>query len=474
MEVARFSQLPSLPPKTLAFIGPDVGTVRQRSGELHVFLRNLCSRPDIRNSEQFRNFIDFESVTSYAFIPHELVRGRTNVDARFGVVGIGSLNDSLITLHSDTTSLSRLGKVWNIVEADELSQLSIWRLSSPTSFNGMQSSVYPESIRLGDKVFTRNLPERVICAKMSNEGKLVLGMGNGLIVIFDSQNPQRAVHSIPAHGVSPVIGLDISPAGSVVSVGLDQGLRVSSIATGKIICGGKLSKRLETNEVLSCVSMHHPSSRAFVGTDKGRVFVFDIASGTPSHLHTLSMSSYPVRCISIRDDRMLIAFDCAINAYDLVPKGQEKSLTRQYQIQTFSSIPIHCCLNTTSQDVVVSGLGDGSVTVHYRAHLVYSRRFSEDQLNLLYLSPEGTLWVGGDDGRLAEVVLPSSLLEDGKYAFDCAQEQGRFSGPENVKPVVSKNSSDSPARELVTVKRSAALAENESDDDEWRQGLFSR
>ena len=89
---------------------------------------SLSSRPDVRQSQPFRTFIDFDSHTNFAIVPHELGRGRLSIDQRFGVVGLAHFGDALVGVHTDTTSLSRLGKVWSIVEPDELAQLTIWRI----------------------------------------------------------------------------------------------------------------------------------------------------------------------------------------------------------------------------------------------------------------------------------------------------------------------------------------------------------
>lgn len=464
-----------------------MSAIRQRATELNLLLLKLCGRPDIRQSEPFRTFIDFDSHTSYTSVPHELGRGRTNIDARFGVIGLSTIGEVLVAAHSDTTSLARLGKIWSIVEADELAQLSIWKtIRGPGS---PDTSEYGEPSKLGEKLFVRTLPERVNAIKLTNNGKIVLGMGNGLIAVFDIQNPSKATASFAAHGTSPVTALDVTKEGMIVSVGLDEGLRLSSIESAKVLSGGKLTKRLESGEILTCIRV--VSDRVFIGSDKGRVFIFDISSGSPSFLHTLSMSSYPVHRVSVDEPskQLLVTFDTFANVYDLKPKGQEKEMTRKYQIQSSgTSQIISAIFMPGSTDMVAAGIGDGSVSIYSGPHLVYSRYFSEEQLNVLHMAmPDGVLWVGGDDGRIVEVLVPGTLKEDAKYA---AESAATFSGEavyetrslqrnENVKPLPARGVSESPKKLPVKSnpeclkKSSAALAEDDS-DDEWRKGLFSK
>ena len=463
-----------------------MSAIRQRGTELNLLLLKLCGRPDIRQSEPFRTYIDFDSHTSYASVPHELGRGRTNVDARFGIIGLSTIGEVMVAAHSDTTSLARLGKIWSIVEADELAQLSIWKTSrGPGS---PDSSEYGEPSKLGEKLFARALPERVNAIKLTNNGQIVLGMGNGLLAVFEIQNPSKATASFAAHGTSPVTALDVTKEGMIVSVGLDEGLRLSSIESAKVLSGGKLTKRMESGEILTCIRV--VSDRVFIGSDKGRVFIFEISSFSPSFLHTLSMSSYPVHRVSTdeQSNQLLVTFDTFANVYDLKPKGQEKEMTRKYQIQSIGTSQIITAIFMPgSTDMVAAGLGDGSVCLYSGPHLIYSRYFSEEQVNVLHIAlPDGALWLGGDDGRIVEVLVPSTLKEDAKYA---AESAAAFSGEavyenrssqrnENVKPLPASGISESPKKLPVRsnpecLKKSTALAEDDS-DDEWRKGLFSK
>jgi hypothetical protein len=121
-----------------------------------------------------------------------------------------------------------------------------------------------------------------------------------------------------------------------------------------------------------------------------------------------------------------------------------------------------------SEDIVAAGLGDGSVTIYNGVVPVYSRLFTFEKVNHLLYS-DHVLWAGGDDGRIVEVIIPPTLNEDASYAAS-------FVVPEEVEPKpisVERKIQDSP--KVVNpscLKKSSALAEDDSDDD-WKRNLFA-
>ena len=445
----------------------DGSAVSQRTNELGQILVKLAARVDTRCSEPFRSFIDFDAHTHFAVTKRELLRGRTSSDPRFGVVGVSTLGEAMVVAHTDTTSLARLGKVWSIVEADELGLLSIYKVQQGSSLTLSDDYDYGTVVSIGEKLFARTLPEKVNSMKMNREGKIFLGMGNGSILGFDIHAPGKPFVNIAAHGLQPVIAIDLLGDESIVSVGLDGGLRVSSPTTGQLIGGGKLTKRLEDGEIFSCLQVF--DGRAFVGTNKGRVFIFDVSSGNPSFLHMLTMSSYPVRCISISREALLVAYDQYVGKYDMVPKGKEKELVRSLQVPSTNGSGIFACLTIPGTNYMAIGCGDGSLAILSRSFVVYARHFSEEQINLLHYSQaDGVLWVGCDDGRTVEAIIPSTIAEDAAYAASHAVEEEKPIAP--IRTVTAQ----SPTRKAnpECMKPSPALGGDDS-DDEWRKGLLA-
>ncbi len=375
----------------------------------------------------------------------------------------------MIAAHTDTTSLSRLGKVWSIVEADELAQLTIWKISRGTLQHTF-SEDGPDILPLGEKIFLRTLPEKVNAFRMTSEGKVLLGFASGKIEGYDIRSPTNQCVSITAHGNSPVVALDLINDDSVVSASLDGCLRISSVTSGNLIGGGKLTKRLGENEILSCMHVHKESGRVLIGTDKGRVFILDASSGSLAFLHVINSPSYPVRCISTCEETLLIAAGTSLSKYRLPGKGEETNALREYSIQPFGNAQVYSCLSLPKEDLVVAGLGDGSVAIYKSSALVYSRTFAHEAVNELLYS-DGVLWAGCDDGRIVEIIFPGSISEDAMFVSSCVSHDV---SPVNIIRHSPKNDACSPVANTnpSCLKSSQALADDDS-DDEWRKGLFT-
>lgn len=468
LETAKYAQLPRLPPKTLPFMSADSASINQRTVELGLILTKLCSRPDTRHSQPFRAFIDFDVHTNFSISHHELSRGRINVDPRFGVVGLGILGDYMIAAHTDTTSLSRLGKIWSIVEADELAQLSIWKIAHGSTTISIDSE---EAIPLGDKVFNKTLPEKVNSIRVNQEGKIFLAMANGTIIAYDIQDPNKCFLNIAAHGNSPVIALALLDAGSIVSLSLDGSLRISSTSTGHLIGGGKLTKRLMEKEILLSMEVHPPSGRVFLGTSKGRIMIVDVSSGSPMFLHIVTINSYPVRGLSTApNDALLVGAGPYVNVFSILPKAGENQLGKLYSVETANGASVHALARLPgAESVIVAGLEDGSISIYNSKALVYSRMFGFEQINFISIVGQ-TVWIGSDDGRIVEVLIPSTFEDDSAYALSCAESMH-----EEPKPLPPARKNAVSPKEVVAnpscLKKSSAVTADDS-DDEWRRDLF--
>jgi len=471
LEIAKYGQLPPLPPKSLPFMNADASAINQRTFELGQILVRLAARADTRQSQPFRAFIDFDSHTSFSVSLHELGRGRTTVDPRFGLVGVHTVGEYLVAVHTDTTSLSRLGKVWSVVEADELGQLGIWKISR-SPLRRLNHDDEGEALGLGEKLFTSVLSEKVHGFKMNREGKFFIGLASGVIKGIDIQTPTKAYVSIAAHGNSPVVALDLLSDDTIISISLDGALRISSATSGNLIGGGKLTKRLGDDETLTCLHVHAGSGRVFLGTDKGRVLILDVSSGSPSFLHALTMNAYPVNCFATGEDSILIGAGTVLSHYSLPEKGKEAQMIRTYQIFTYNKANVQSCMFLpNSQGLVVAGHGDGCVAFYSKQALVYSRIFAFEQINALHYA-DGTLWAGSDDGRIIEVIIPGTLSEDTAYASSFVVREEQAVKPLATTAVAKKDVSPVAKANPNCLKKSAALADDDSDDD-WKKGLFS-
>ena len=480
MDIAKYAQLPSLPSKTLPFFSLGYDGLQRRAHDLLGLLTTLASRPDTRQCRPFRGFIDFDRQSGSAETLRELMRGRCASDPRFGVIGASAIGDVLAVVHTDTTSLARLGKVWSIIEPDELGTFSLWRISRGSGITQTASTEQfadDDILKLGEKVFSGSLCETAHSMKLSIESAtLAIGLANGTIQVYDIQSPLKPEWVIKAHGLSPVIAVDII-RDTVVSIGLDSALRVSSTKTGKMISGGQLSKRLSSGEVFTTLHIHPKSERVFVGTTKGQVFVYDISSGSPQFVSVMRMNILsPIAYISSSEDQILIGYDSFVAVF-----SSAETPLQIFTIQSVNGTKISACIPIPKTDLIAVGLSDGSLSIYFKSVLVYSRFFAVEKINSLnYSLPDGVLWVGGDDGRVVEAIIPSSVPDDAKFAHDCVLEKISVEAPAPaplkttaLEQAGANKQLGVAAAPVIKTTKTAALAENDSDDEDWKRGLFT-
>mmetsp|Transcript_34005 Transcript_34005/g.97980 ORF Transcript_34005/g.97980 Transcript_34005/m.97980 type:complete len:564 (+) Transcript_34005:151-1842(+) len=404
----KYGALPRLPSKTLLGSPTAEEVIAGRKEQLRIILNDLLGRPDTRTSQQVRSFLALDSHTGTAvrsLLPEAL---RTFEDPRFGVsdfcVSPGS-NLILIT-HEDSTHLSRLGRVWSVVEPDELGAVHLWSQAGE-SWKRMYSHTY------GIKV--RSL------AWEEQSRHLFVGLEDGKIEVFDvpadTMQPAKKA-SLELHHKSPVTHLSVSPR-RLLSLGFDTAVRVIDTTSRALLCGGRLMKRLRSeSDYLSCGILDDAQDRAFIGTSGGDVFILDISRNPPNFLHTLQFGSHSVAKMCRYKDRFFVAVADSIVVMSFEEKGKEENTSKlgTYRCKYLpeDEVSILSVAAAPERKLIFGGYSDGSVAVwRERQHeaIIVLRAHSNDVTQLAWSGapPWGpALFSGGGDGKVTTWLLSGS------------------------------------------------------------------
>ncbi|CAE8636580.1 unnamed protein product, partial [Polarella glacialis] len=234
---SRYAGLPRVPAKTLWGSPTDNAAIDARKEQLRIILQDLLLRPDTRTSQQVRTFLSIDSHIDDGAIrtlqPEPL---RTFEDPRFGVSGICVAPEAnlLLVTHEDSTHLSRLGRVWSVVEPDELGALHLWAKHSDGSWKRSYSQTF------GIKV--RSL------AWESLSRQFFVGLEDGKIQVYafaEGSTQPDVTCTLELHHKSPVTHLSVSTR-KLLSLGLDTAMRVIDVHSRELVCGGRLLKRLRS------------------------------------------------------------------------------------------------------------------------------------------------------------------------------------------------------------------------------------
>lgn len=420
LDQSRYAGLPKLPAKTLLGSPTDTAAIEERKVQLRLVLNDLLFRPDTRTSQQLRQFLSLDlnlDISATSLQPDAI---RTFEDPRFGVSGICAVPRAsmLFVTHEDSTHLSRLGRVWSVVEPDELGALHLWAHSNDGSWKRLFSKTF------GIKV-------RALCWEESTR-QCFVGLEDGKIEAYsvpsDTLQP-TLVQTLELHHKSPVTHLCASPR-RLLSLGFDTALRVIDVRSRQLHCGGRLGKRLKNElDYLTTAYLDDVEDRAFIGTSGGDMFIMGIEKNPPSFLHSIEFGSSPVAAMVRCNDTFLVAHGAVVSVMGWAPKGSENRIT-----QLGNQRSKHLSAEETSilsldvapeRKLVFGGYADGSVAIWLNKEAeasVVLRAHQCDVTKIVWIeqAPWGpVLLTGGGDGK---VVTWNLAGDEEEYAFWQPQE----------------------------------------------------
>jgi len=399
---SRYGGLPKLPSKTLLGSPTDTGAIEERKVQLRLIINDLLFRPDTRTSQQLRQFLALDSHLEIPVRSLQPDAMRTFEDPRFGVSGVCAVPRAnlLFVTHEDSTHLSRLGRVWSVVEPDELGALHLWACASDGSWKRLFSKTF------GIKV-------RSLCWEDSTR-QLFVGLEDGKIEVYsvpaDTLQP-TLVQTVEVHHKSPVTHLCASSR-RLLSLGFDTALRVLDVRTRNLHCGGRLGRRLKSElDYLTTGYMDDDQDRAFIGTSGGDMFIFGIEKNPPSFLHSIEMSSAPVTALCRCNETLLVAHGDCISVMSFEAKGNERRITRlgthrSKHLNADEGALILSLDVAPERRLVFGGFADGSVAIWMNREpeafiVLHAHQCDATKLVWIEQAPWGpALLTGGGDGKV--------------------------------------------------------------------------
>ncbi|CAD7972076.1 unnamed protein product [Amoebophrya sp. A120] len=276
LDSQRYGCLPKLPPKTLA--RPlDVESATERQRLLQVLLHEILRRPDLRNSTPLKDFLEIEAhIPTLGDVDLQPQIMRSFEDMRYSASGIVPVPNRTIVLavHQDNSSLSRLGRVWSIVEPDELGVFHLWQHGEEKGWERK------------DDVSCHQKP---VCTLYDDAtDKVFAGFDNGQVKILgiDMERSMKKIFAndaVQMHHLASVVDMSLG-GGRLLSIGYDSTLRLLDTSSHGIVGGGKLGKRLPEDTYLTTCFLDSEQDRAFLGSSGYDVFVFSVANNPPEFL----------------------------------------------------------------------------------------------------------------------------------------------------------------------------------------------
>eukprot|EP00746_Dinoflagellata_sp_MGD_P096767 gnl/MRDRNA2_/MRDRNA2_38782_c0_seq1.p1 gnl/MRDRNA2_/MRDRNA2_38782_c0~~gnl/MRDRNA2_/MRDRNA2_38782_c0_seq1.p1 ORF type:complete len:713 (-),score=124.54 gnl/MRDRNA2_/MRDRNA2_38782_c0_seq1:33-2171(-) len=419
---AKYAGLPKMPSKTLLGAPTDSAAITQRKEQLRILMYDLLIRPDIRTSQALRSFLAFDSHTDLMLRSLQPDLVRTFEDLRFGVSGLVCAATSNVVLisHEDSSHLSRLGRVWSVVEPDELGALHIWTLGKDASWKRAYSANYA-------------IKARCVCWEETTR-QVFVGLEDGKVQVLslpaETLKPQK-VADMELHHRNPVTHLSCTPK-RVLSLGFDAAMRVVDVRTRELLCGGRLVKRLKNeSEYLTCGMLEDQDARVFIGTSGEAMLIFDISSNPPRFLHSMDLGSGPVAeirmsqsssSLSSSPPQLLIAHGDCVSVMSWESKGSEIRMSRVACLKSkhliLGEVNIMSVGVAPERKLIFGGYSDGSLAFwsHREGEsfcVMQAHDMETTKIEWIETAPWGPiLMTGGGDGRVRTWNLPICNEED--------------------------------------------------------------
>jgi hypothetical protein len=364
LTTGQFQAIPKPPPKN--FLRPhNVVVIEERRIMLENWLKHLSNRPDVRTSSFFLDFIEFESNTNTVVEPLGPVLLGCCDDGKFHLSDFVycSPNRSIIASYAESANMSRIGKVWSLIELEELGGLSIFEMCRSASCSKTSPTTTPtlpllsynkkETVQFEKNVFM-TAPfrfNRLYYSRSNN--RLFITLHNGVVHVYKLPSTFRYtnadVNSTTLHGffketelvlhTESIVSIngDNNIPGRFVTAGYDDAIRIVNCKTLETLSGGSLSKRLDYNEKITLAIIEnvpcefYNQSRLFIGTTKGNVLICSLHVNPPEYRVTIPCGN-TIGALELAGSNILIAHKHILSIYRIGIFGEEHNFSLIVQL----------------------------------------------------------------------------------------------------------------------------------------------
>lgn len=241
-----FSDVPLLPDLQVGSTIEQLNDPVNAEVQLERFIQELLRRPDTRACEDVLMFCDL--VRRLPQLP-ETVCAKLVAESDSSHLSVSDIcyvkEDKLvIASYEEKTTLSKIGRMWSIIEEDNLGAIRVYKIENKVE-DGMR--------QLYEKYFHSKV-RGIQYIRETNT--LLVAKGDGCIEIFKLNSDatdvdhagKLALHAAPILSINAVGGVAFTSA-------YDDTIRAVDIGGRETISGGKLSKRLNGDKLLTSTAI---------------------------------------------------------------------------------------------------------------------------------------------------------------------------------------------------------------------------
>ncbi|CAG9323105.1 unnamed protein product [Blepharisma stoltei] len=293
---------------------------------LNKLFEEIGNRPDIMSHPLIEEFFSVPQearvVSSTPSLTHNF-----QASDKFSVSGIACIPKEKLILASleDASYLPQLGKLWSLIEPQELGEIMfIGRDSDLYIINGQQSK------------------ENVTCCFWHEQSsEAVFGFESGSIALcstnriltpnsqgtFDNEKLNFGeIKLSKLHGAKVVCIRAIDNL--IISISVDNFLKVSQSINGHLepVGGGSLRQRLGDARLIS-LAVDQKSKKIFLGTSINRILIYVLPSPSPKYLESITTKNDgPISCIDVRWGNIFVGDGNELIIYPNCPNTKQSAI----------------------------------------------------------------------------------------------------------------------------------------------------
>ncbi|CRG98014.1 phosphoinositide-binding protein, putative [Plasmodium gallinaceum] len=311
-----FSALPNLPKKKLLSY-KNSEYISYRKNVLNSYIQGLFIRPDIRCCALFLNFLMFYDKInlSIEIVKTKLLNSIGSQKFSLSDLYINEKYNFIICVYEDKSNLSKLGKLWSIIEPDIVGEIKIF------SYNNDLTSTFVEKYKEQTTYKARN----IICSEKRNE--VIISGDDGKIHIYKIDIELLTltyIKNIPCHNDTILKMMQLND-NLFCTCGYDNAFRLFYLDNYKIISGGRCNKRLEKDKITTCHLLEY--NNIVIGTDCSLFFIYNMSNNPPIYLDTKKLKNgEKINCFANTDKYLFIGYDNVIACYNYHYSNDSKNV----------------------------------------------------------------------------------------------------------------------------------------------------
>ncbi|EUT88728.1 hypothetical protein PFAG_01571 [Plasmodium falciparum Santa Lucia] len=311
-----FSALPNLPKKKLmSYKNNEYISYRKRI--LNIYIQNLFIRPDIRCCAIFLNFLLFYDKINLSIdiVKTKLINNIGTQKFSLSDLYINQKYNFLICVYEDKSNLSKLGKLWSIIEPDMIGEIKVF------SYNNDLTSNFVETYKEQTIYKARN----IICSEKNKQA--IISGDDGKIHIYKINIESFTltyIKNITYHHDTILKMMQFNDD-LFCTCGYDNAFRLINLNDKyKILSGGRCNKRLDKDKITTCHLLAY--NNIIIGTDSSLFFVYNMSTNPPIYIDTKKIKNgIKINCFTNTDKYLFVGYDNVIACYNYHYLNETKS-----------------------------------------------------------------------------------------------------------------------------------------------------